>query len=126
MVCVATAGCRCCASRLFRRASPALVSHDCATNTASRPNRTANPIITKVLERTIAISSKPPNGFSSAANIESVEVLNWCNAAGFSIYAEEGLKRYCLWCVTRLVQHRGNLYRDSRLANQLETIALRR
>jgi hypothetical protein len=54
MVCVATV--RFCDSRLFMRASAWLVSHDCATKTASRPNRTANPIMTKVLARTIAIS----------------------------------------------------------------------
>jgi hypothetical protein len=51
-------------------------------------------------------------------------VLNWCNAAGFSIYAEDELKRYCLWSVTSLDQFRGNLYRDSRLAQHLETIAV--
>jgi hypothetical protein len=60
-----------------------------------------------------------------AANIEPVEVLNWYNAEGFSIYAEDELKRYCLWGVTRLAQRRGNLYRDSELAKQLETIAMR-
>jgi hypothetical protein len=81
--------------------------------------------MTKVLARTIAISS---NGGRfprfAVRNIESVEVLNWCSAAGFSIYAEDGLKRYCLWSVTSLDQLRGNLYRDSRLAQQLETIAV--
>jgi hypothetical protein len=35
-----------------------------------------------------------------AANIEPVPVLNWYSAAGFSIYAEGDLKRYCLWDVT--------------------------
>jgi hypothetical protein len=59
------------------------------------------------------------------ANIESVQVLNWYNAEGFSIYAEDELKRYCLWSVTRFAQGRGNLYRDSELAKQLETIAMR-
>jgi hypothetical protein len=58
-------------------------------------------------------------------NIAAREVFNWCSAAGFSIYAEEGLKRYYLWSVTAFAQRRGNLYRDSRVANQLETIALR-
>jgi hypothetical protein len=57
------------------------------------------------------------------ANIDSVPVLNWYSAAGFSIYAEGGLKRYCLWSMTSFAQFRGNLYRDSRLAKQLETIA---
>jgi hypothetical protein len=79
--------------------------------------------MTKVLARTIAISSKGERSRRFAAgNIESVEVLNWCNAAGFSIYAEEELKRYCLWSVTPFAQRRGNLYGDSRLAKQLETI----
>jgi len=50
--------------------------------------------------------------------------MNWCNATDFSIYAEDGLKRYCLWSVTSLAQFRGNLYRDSRLAQHLETIAV--
>jgi hypothetical protein len=58
----------------------------------------------------------------AGGNIEATEVFNWCNAGGFSIYAEEGLKRYCLWKMICVVQHRGNLYRDSRLAKQLETI----
>ena len=40
------------ASRLFMRCSAWLLSHDCATNTASRPNSTANAIITMVLVRT--------------------------------------------------------------------------
>jgi hypothetical protein len=81
--------------------------------------------MTKVLARTVVISSKGERLFLFAgANIESVEVLNWCNAVGFSIYAEEGLKRYCLWSVTLFAQHRGNLYRDSRVAKQLETIAI--
>jgi hypothetical protein len=82
--------------------------------------------MTKVLERTIAISSKTGEQVfpSAVANIEFAKVLNWCNAAGFSAYAEGDLKRYCLWKVTWLVQHRGNLYRNSQLANQLETIAL--
>jgi hypothetical protein len=81
--------------------------------------------MTKVLARTIAIS---PNGerFSrfAFANIGSLNVLNWYRAGGFSIYAEEGLKRYCLWSVTCFVQRRGNLYRDSRFAKHLETIAI--
>jgi hypothetical protein len=79
--------------------------------------------MTKVLARTIAISSnREPFPLFAVGNIESVEVLNWCNVAGFSIYAEDGLKRYCLWSVTSFVQRRGNLYGDSRLAKQLETI----
>jgi hypothetical protein len=81
--------------------------------------------MTKVLARTVAISSNDERSLLFAvANIESSEVLNWCNAVGFSIYAEDELKRYCLWSVTSLVQLRGNLYRDSRLAKQLETIAV--
>ena len=60
----------------------------------------------------------------AVANIEFAKVLNWCNAVGFSTYAEEGLKRYCLWRVTWSAQHRGNLYRNSQVANQLETIVL--
>jgi hypothetical protein len=57
--------------------------------------------MTKVLARTIAISSKGERFFLfAAANIESVKVLNWCSAVGFSAYAEDGLKRYCLWNVT--------------------------
>jgi hypothetical protein len=79
--------------------------------------------MTKVLARTIAISSnREPFPLFAVGNIESVEVLNWCNAAGFSIYAEDRLKRYCLWSVTSFVQRRGNLYGDSRLAKQLETV----
>jgi hypothetical protein len=80
--------------------------------------------MTKVLARTIAISSNDERfPLFVVTNIESVTVLNWCNCAGFSIYAEEGLKRYCLWSVTPLLQHRGNLYRDSRVTYELETIA---
>jgi hypothetical protein len=80
--------------------------------------------MTKVLARTIAISSNDERfPLFAVTNIESATVLNWCNREGFSIYAEEGLKRYCLWGVTPLLQHRGNLYRDSRVANELETIA---
>jgi hypothetical protein len=80
--------------------------------------------MTKVLARTIAISSNDERfPLSVVTNIEFVSVLNWCSSAGFLIYAEEGLKRYCLWSVTLLLQHRGNLYRDSRVANELETIA---
>jgi hypothetical protein len=59
----------------------------------------------------------------AVATIEATEVFNWCNAAGFSIYAEDVLKRYCLWKVIWIAQYRGNLYLDSRLAKQLETIA---
>ena len=40
------------ASRLRIRCSVALLSHDCATKTASRPNSTAKAIITMVLVRT--------------------------------------------------------------------------
>jgi hypothetical protein len=52
-----------------------------------------------------------------------VQVLNWYSAGGFSIYAEDELKRYCLWSMTWFAQGRGNLYRNSELAKQLETIA---
>jgi hypothetical protein len=45
--------------------------------------------MTKVLARTIAISSNGGRFFLVAVrNIESVEVLNWYNAEAFSIYAE--------------------------------------
>jgi hypothetical protein len=40
-----------------------------------------------------------------------------------SIYAEDSLNCYCLWKVSRAVQLRGNLYADSRVANESETIA---
>jgi hypothetical protein len=57
--------------------------------------------MTKVLARTIAISSNAERFLLfDVANIDWPEVLNWCNAARFLIYAEEGLKRYCLWRVT--------------------------
>jgi hypothetical protein len=79
--------------------------------------------MTKVLARTIEISPDNERFLFDVANIESPEVVNWCNAAGFSFYAEDVLKRYCLRGVTSIVQQRGNLYRDSRLAKQLETIA---
>jgi hypothetical protein len=81
--------------------------------------------MTKVLARTVAISSKGERFSRFAfANIESLNVLNWYRTAAFSIYAEEGLKRYCLWSVTCSVQRRGNLYRDSGFAKQLETISI--
>ena len=54
-----------------------------------------------------------------------MQVLNWYSAGGFSIYAEDELKRYCLWSMTSFAQRRGNLYRNSELAKQLETIAMR-
>jgi hypothetical protein len=70
--------------------------------------------MTKVLARTIAISPIEERLLRFVvANIESAEVFNWCSAVGFSIYAEEGLKRYCLWSMTFAAQHRGNLYRNS-------------
>ena len=50
MVCVAIGFF--CDSRLFARISAWLLSQACARNTAIRPNKTANPIITMVLERT--------------------------------------------------------------------------
>jgi hypothetical protein len=82
--------------------------------------------MTKVLERTVAISSNAERlSPFVVANIDSMQVLNWYNALAFSIYAEDGLKRYCLWSVTSFAQLRGNLYRDSRAAKQLETIARR-
>ena len=37
------------------RSSVWLFSHDCAMNTASSPNRTAKPIMTNVLIRTMTI-----------------------------------------------------------------------
>jgi hypothetical protein len=69
--------------------------------------------MTKVLARTVAISPNDERFLFDVANIGAPEVLNWCNAAGFLIYAEELLKRYCLWSVTSIIQRRGNLYRDS-------------
>jgi hypothetical protein len=70
--------------------------------------------MTKVLERTVAISS---NGERSllfvVTDIEAGVVLIWCSAVGFSIYAEDGLKHYCLRKVIRVAQRRGNLYRNS-------------
>jgi len=82
--------------------------------------------MTKVLERTVAISSNVERLFPFVVpNIDSMPVLNWYSALAFSIYAEDELKRYCLWSVTSFAQLRGNLYRDSRVAKQLETIARR-
>jgi hypothetical protein len=72
--------------------------------------------MTKVLERTTARFLADDRFLFVAGNIESLEVLNWCSASGFSIYAEDDLKPYCLWSVTRIVQHRGNLYADSLVA----------
>jgi hypothetical protein len=80
--------------------------------------------MTKVLARTIANFLKSRTIVPARLrHIGLVEVLNWYNPTGFSSYAEEALKRYCLWRVTSLAQHRGNLYRDSLSAKQLETIA---
>jgi hypothetical protein len=80
--------------------------------------------MTKVLERTVAISSNVERLFPFVVpNIDSMPVLNWYSALAFSIYAEDELKRYCLWSMTSFAQRRGNLYRNSELAKQLETIA---
>jgi AmiR/NasT family two-component response regulator len=82
--------------------------------------------MTRVLARTLQTSSNDERSLLFVvATIEAAEVFKWCSAAGFSIYAEDGLKRYCLWKVICVAQHRGNLYRDSRLAKQLETIGPR-
>jgi hypothetical protein len=81
--------------------------------------------MTKVLARTAAISSNDEQSrLPVVTNIDSAEVLNWYKAVAFSRYAEDGLKRYCLWSVTSFAQQRGNLYRNSRLAKQMETIAI--
>jgi hypothetical protein len=70
--------------------------------------------MTKVLERTVAISSNDERSLPLVVtDIEAAVVLIWCSAAGFSIYAEDGLKHYCLRKVIRIAQRRGNLYRDS-------------
>ena len=49
MVCIATAGLF--ASKFFACMLAWLLSQTCAMNTASRPNTTANPIMTMVLAR---------------------------------------------------------------------------
>jgi hypothetical protein len=61
--------------------------------------------MTRVLARTVAISSNDePLSLFAVPNIDTAQVLNWYNAVGFSIYAEDELKRYCLWSVTSFVQ----------------------
>jgi hypothetical protein len=68
-----------CASMLRRRISAWLFSQDCARNTASRPNTTAKPIITIVLERTgdFPFGSQAVFRRPVAANIGPPVVLNW-------------------------------------------------
>jgi hypothetical protein len=83
--------------------------------------------MTKVLERTVAMSSNDERSLLFVVtDIEAGVVLIWCSAVGFSIYAEDGLKHYCLRKVIRVAQRRGILYRDSWFAKQLETIATAR
>jgi hypothetical protein len=64
-----------CASRLRARISAWLLSHDCATKTASSPKRTATPIMTMVLVRTTL--SLRLSAVLLAANIASRPVANW-------------------------------------------------
>src|SRR5262249_4694895 len=75
IVCVA-AGLFLGASRLRSRTSAWPLSHDCARNTAKRPNKTATPIITMVLVRTtqflLALSGYP----RFTVTIGGEEVLN--------------------------------------------------
>ena len=60
------------------RSSAWLLSQDCATKTASRPNTTATPIMTMVLVRTtlVPLTARDFCGFV-AINIEARQVLNW-------------------------------------------------
>ena len=68
-----------CDSRLFARISAWLVSQACARKTAITPNRTANPIITMVLERTRLIPFGRRVFFRRlvVAHIASRAVFNW-------------------------------------------------
>jgi len=67
-----------CVSRFFARISAWLVSQACARKTAITPNRTANPIITMVLERTRLIPFGRRVFFPRlvVAHIASREVFN--------------------------------------------------
>jgi hypothetical protein len=68
-----------CDSRLLARISAWLVSQACARKTAITPSRTANPIITMVLERTRLIPFGRQVFFRRlvVAHIASRGVLNW-------------------------------------------------
>jgi hypothetical protein len=73
--------------------------------TASKPNKTANPIITTVLVRTTEFPKLDATHFSVAelvADIGCREVLKDMTESGFSIYAEEWLNPYSL-CVVYLL-----------------------
>jgi len=66
-----------CASRLFMRASAWLLIQVCARKTASNPNRTAKPIMTKVLVRTRLPLNDARNSCFVAVTIDPPVVWNW-------------------------------------------------
>src|SRR5215470_18590735 len=65
-----------CASRLRIRISAWPLSHDCARNTAKRPNKTATPIITMVLVRTTQFLWPQAGIRGFTVTIGGEEVLN--------------------------------------------------